>query len=206
MNGELRCWVEVSLDRIASNYRNICTVVGPKTEVACVVKSEAYGHGMVEVAKRLLGEGVRWLAVSSTQEGIELREAGIGAPVLVMADSLRENFGRMLDQQLTPAVQDLGDLAVFNELALARRGRARVHLKIDSGMGRLGVATEAGVIKEAVGACPHVEIEGLMSHLASASDFAGTQTEAQVGTFERVSSELAEAGIRPRLRQPILTG
>ena len=206
MAGELRCWVEVSLDRIASNYRNIRAVVGPKTEVACVVKSEAYGHGMVEVARRLIDEGAKWLAVSSAQEGIELRQAGVEAPVLVMADSLRGNFGDMLRHRLTPAVQDLGDLAVFNELARARGGRAGVHLKIDSGMGRMGVPADARAIKEALGGCPHVEIEGLMSHLASASDFEGTQSEEQVRTFERVSEELAEAGIRPRLRHISASG
>jgi alanine racemase len=206
MDGELRTWVDVSLDRIAANYRQIRAVVAPGTEVACVVKSEAYGHGMVEVSKSLLGEGATWLAVTSTEEGLELRNAGIETPVLVMADALGVNFAAMLDYRLTPAVHDLGDLAAFEALARNRGARARVHLKLDSGMGRLGVAPEARAIAEAVRACPHVEIEGLMSHLASASDFGGTQTERQVQAFQRVSSELADAGIRPRLRHMSASG
>jgi alanine racemase len=207
MNDQLRSWAEVSLDRIAANFRNIRAVVGPRTAVACVVKSEAYGHGMVAVAKRLVAEGAPWLTVTSTQEGMELRQAGIqDTHVLVMADALRANFASMLDYRLTPAVHDLADLAVFNELALARGGRVRVHLKVDSGMGRLGVAADARAIAEAVRACPNVEIEGLMSHLASSSDFPGTQTGQQVQTFTRVARELAGAGIRPSLRHISASG
>jgi alanine racemase len=206
MTGGLRSWVEVSLDRIAANYHNIRAAVGPGTVVACVVKSEAYGHGMVAVARRLVDEGAAWLAVTSTQEGLELREAGIEATVLVMADTLRANFPAMLDANLTPAVQALEDLAVFDALARARGSVARVHLKIDSGMGRLGLAPEPRAIAEAVRACPHLEIEGLMSHLASASDYLSPQTDAQVRVFERVSRELSEAGIRPRLRHMSASG
>ena len=206
MTEGLRSWVEVSLDRIAANYHNIRAAVGPSAAVACVVKSEAYGHGMVAVAKRLVDEGAAWLAVTSAQEGMELRQAGIEAPVLVMADTLRANFPAMLDAGLTPAVQALEDLAVFDALAHARGSIARVHLKIDSGMGRLGLAPEPRAIAEAVRACPHLEIEGLMSHLASASDFDSPQTDAQVRVFERVSHELSGAGIRPTLRHMSASG
>lgn len=206
MTSDMRCWAEVSLDRIAANYRNIRSVVGEKTIVACVVKSEAYGHGMVPVARRLVAEGATWLTVTSTQEGLELRQAQIEVPVLVMADSLRANFAAMLDARLTPAVHNLDDLLVFNQLAEARGQAASVHLKIDSGMGRMGVPAEAAAIVEAARACPHVEIEGLMSHLASASDFGGTQTSQQVANFEKISCELADAGIRPRLRHMSASG
>jgi alanine racemase len=206
MTGGLRSWVEVSLDRIAANYHNIRAAVGPSTVVACVVKSEAYGHGMLAVSRRLVDEGAAWLAVTSTQEGMELRQAGIQAPVLVMADTLRVNFSAMLDHKLTPAVASIEDLMAFDALARARGTRARVHLKIDSGMGRLGFPSEARAMAQAVRACPHLEIEGLMSHLASASDYGSGQTESQVRVFERVSHELAEAGIRPRLRHMSASG
>ncbi len=206
MSMNQRCWVEVSLARIAANYREIQAVVGPQTELACVVKSEAYGHGMEPVASRLVKEGARWLAVSSTDEGVKLRRAGIEIPILVMADTLPANFARMLDHRLTPSVHDYESLLAFNQLAIARGARAGVHLKVDSGMGRLGLEAEGRAIVQAVSACPQVEILGLMSHLASAADFEGTQTEQQELAFSRLAAELAAAGIRPRWRHISASG
>src|SRR5580700_6844845 len=112
-----RSWVEISLSRIAENFRAIRALVGPGVEVMPVVKADAYRHGAVEVSRTLEAEGARWLAVSSADEGIALRDAGIRARILVMADFLPFSREAMLAYQLTPLIHSLEDLDALNTLA-----------------------------------------------------------------------------------------
>src|SRR5271157_4515160 len=125
----MRSWVEVSRSRIRENYRAIRAVVGQAAEVMPVVKADAYRHGAVEVSRVLEAEGVRWLAVSNVEEGVYLRKSGINARILVMADFLPEDRDSLAEFRLTPVVHTLEDLPAV---------RVPYHLKIDSGMGRLG--------------------------------------------------------------------
>jgi Alanine racemase len=107
---ELRTWVEISRAQIARNYRAVRELVGPAVDVVAVVKADAYGHGAVEVARVLESEGARWLAVSTVEEGVTLREAGIRARILVMADNLPFSRPALLDHSLTPVIHSLSDL------------------------------------------------------------------------------------------------
>ena len=133
-----RCWVEVNRSQIAANYRSVRMAAGPGVETAGVVKADAYGHGMIEVARILAGEGAKWLAVSSVEEGVSLRSAGIDLGVLVMAGVLPVEREAVVEHGLTPAVHSLAELPAL-DAAAARVGRTLAfHLKIDSGMGRLG--------------------------------------------------------------------
>jgi alanine racemase len=181
-----RSWTEVSLDRIAANYRTVRELVGPEVEVLGVVKSNAYGHGMVEVSRCLVQEGMRWLGVSSVEEGAELRQAGIESRVLVMSDM----DPAALEYGLTPVVHSLDDLKAFDEKAQALGQRAAIHVKIDSGMGRLGTRAGADEIRQALQAAPHLEFEGLMSHFASPALFDSPQTEEQLAVFDRMCEAL----------------
>ncbi len=193
-----RSWVEVSRRQIAANYRAIQQAVGSSVEVMPVVKADAYRHGAVEVSRVLETEGARWLAVSNTEEGIALRDAGIRARVLVMADFLPFTREAMLAYDLTPVIHSLEDLAELNRLASSRSERFRCHLKIDTGMGRLGIRSGPRVIAQAILAAEHVEVEGLMTHFASAANYQTHQTEEQIEAFENTASGLAAAGVRPR--------
>src|SRR6185312_6585425 len=143
-----RSWVEVSRQQIGDNFDAIRNIVGSQTEVMPVVKADAYRHGAIEVSRTLEERGARWLAVSNTEEGVILREAGIRARILVMADFLPFARESLLEHGLTPVIHSLEDLAVLNQLAGARGQRCRCHLKIDSGMGRLGVRPDAALIGE----------------------------------------------------------
>jgi alanine racemase len=175
-----RSWIEVSRSAIAANFDAVKALVGPEVEVAPVVKADAYRHGAVEVARTVVSRGAGWLCVSNTDEGIALRNAGIGARILVMADSLAANLPRALDRGLTPVLHDLGDLAALESLERP----AVFHLKIDTGMGRLGVVAPPGEVARAVAACRHARLEGLMTHFASANDYVGRQTDDQLAAFE----------------------
>src|SRR3982074_1460161 len=105
-----RCWVEISLERVAENFRAVRGVVGESVEVMPVVKADAYRHGAIEVSRRLISEGARWLAVSNVEEGAILRDAGITARILVMADFLPSERTGLLDYNLTPVIHALEDI------------------------------------------------------------------------------------------------
>jgi alanine racemase len=192
-----RSWVEISLKQIVENFRAVREVVGPDVEVMPVVKADAYRHGAVEVSRALVGAGARWLAVSNVEEGAILRDRGITARILVMADFLPAERAGLLDYNLTPVIHSLGDVAEWDRLVSARGITADYHLKIDSGMGRLGTRGTASEIVAAVGAAKHVRLEGLMTHFASAANYASTQTEEQVHVFQDICSELARQGVQP---------
>jgi alanine racemase len=192
LNPNSRCCVEISRSVIASNYRVVRDAVAPGAHVIGVVKANAYGHGMLEVARVLCGEGISWLAVSSVDEGIALREAGIrDCRILVMAGVMPWEREAVREYRLTPVLHSTDELRHFPG--------SEVHLKIDTGMDRLGTLASAAEIAAAIDAAPSVRVEGLMSHFASATDFTSSQTEDQIKAFHAVADALAARGIRPQL-------
>jgi len=195
-----RSWVEISRRQIAANFRAVREAVGPDVEAVCVVKADAYGHGAIEVSRTLVAEGAGWLAVSSAEEGVALRQAGIAARILVMADCQPFERPALLEYDLTPVVLSLDGLRGIESFAAARGARVTFHLKIDTGMGRLGTLAGAAEIAAAVRAAGHLEIEGLMSHLASSADYTKPQTAHQNRSFDDLCRALARQGVAPRFR------
>lgn len=163
-----------------------------------VVKADAYGHGAVEVSRVLTAEGARWLGVSNWEEGVTLRKAGIQARILVMADVLPYAPALIQEYGLTPAVHTLEDLAELDRRAAAWGIPVTFHLKVDTGMGRLGVRAPAAEISRTLAECRHIEMEGLMTHFASSADYASPQTDEQMERFERALDQLRRDGISPR--------
>jgi len=194
-----RSWVEISLRQIVANFHAIRDVVGAGVEVMPVVKADAYRHGAVQVSLALERAGARWLAVSNVEEGVILRENGIAARILVMADFLPAERASLLDYNLTPVIHSLDDIREWNRLAAARGASAAYHLKVDSGMGRLGTRATASEILESIRAASHANLEGLMTHFASSANYATSQTEDQIRAFDAVCTALAQAGVHPRL-------
>jgi len=192
-----RSWVEISLSQITSNFNAVRETVGPEVEVMPVVKADAYRHGAVEVSRSLTAAGARWLAVTNVEEGAALRDANIKARILVMADFLPAERQGLLDYRLTPVIHTLDDIPAWDELAARQETMAAYHLKIDSGMGRLGTREPAARIAEVVHGAKHAKIEGLMTHFASSADYGGHQTEDQIRYFEDLRAELALLGIEP---------
>jgi alanine racemase len=191
-----RSYVLVSRDQIARNFRNVRSVVGPNVEVAGVVKADAYGHGALEVSRVLVAAGVRWLAVSSVEEGVTLRSGGIREPrILVMGGFLPYEAQALLEYDLTPAVHSLDQMLQVERLARSSGQNIRYHLKIDSGMFRLGTRASAVEILATLGEMRQARLEGLMTHFASAADYGSTQTAEQLAYFHSVSQELRQAGV-----------
>jgi alanine racemase len=153
-----------------------------------VVKADAYRHGAREVARALEAEGATWLAVSNVEEGIWLRKEGIGTRILVMADFLPEERGALEGSGLTPVIHSLNDLSAAH---------VPYHLKIDSGMGRLGTRATPEEIVRAVTEGPAL-LEGVMTHFASSGNYESRQTEEQIARFDSVLTALRAAGVAPR--------
>jgi alanine racemase len=189
-----RCYVEISRSRIAANYRAVRDAVGPETQIMAVVKANAYGHGAVEVARVLVAEGAKWLAVSSVDEGITLRRAGLNCRVLIMAGVMRWEHEALREFHLTPVAHSLDDLRRFDE-----GNPLEVHLKIDTGMNRLGTRRTAAEIADVVLGLRNARVEGLLSHFASPADFTSSQTETQIQEFNGIWQALAGLGVRPAL-------
>src|ERR1044071_7259279 len=172
-----RSYVLVSRDQIARNYRNVCSVVGPGVQVCGVVKADAYGHGAIEVSRVLIAEGVQWLAVSSVDEGVNLRCGGIHQTrILVMGGFLPYEGEALVEYDLTPVVHSMEQMGQVDQLARGAGKPIRYHLKIDSGMGRLGTRASAAEILAALEKMQHARLEGLMTHFASAADYTTEQT------------------------------
>lgn len=192
-----RTRVEVDLGAIVDNARTIGAHVG--TSVYAVVKADGYGHGALEVAARLEQAGaVAGFAVSLVEEGVALRDGGVRAPVLVMGPSQRGGEEEMLARALTPVISEASELAPLAEAA-RRVGPSPVHLKVDTGMGRLGVAEHEALALAQAAADAGLAVTGLMTHFALAdtddpSD-EGCFTYAQLRCFAAVRARLLDAGV-----------
>jgi alanine racemase len=196
VSAPFRSFVLISREQIARNYRNVCSVVGPNVTVAGVVKADAYGHGALEVARVLVAEGVKWLAVSSVEEGVALRSGGIhAARILVMGGFLSYEGEALPEFNLTPTLHSLDQVRQLDRLAATAGRTIRYHLKIDSGMGRLGTRATAQEIIATLREVRSAQLEGLMTHFASAADYTSPQTDQQLEYFHSISAELGAAGI-----------
>ena len=191
----MRSWVEVSLDRIAANYQAVKRTVG-EVEVMPVVKADAYRHGAIAVSHRLEEEGVRWLAVSNVEEGVRLRENGIRGRILVMADTLDSSADAWSVYKLTPVLHSLEEIRRLPK-------RHAYHLKIDTGMGRLGARTSAKEVKRAVRG---TALEGVMTHFASSADYTSPQTGEQLAEFEEIVAAVRPEYVHASSTNPIHFG
>ena len=192
-----RSYVLISRDQLRQNYRSVRAAAGAGVAVMGVVKAGAYGHGAEEVARVLVSEGVEWLAVSSVAEGVTLRRAGIATPILVMTGVLPQEWRAATDARLTPSVHSLDDLRALDRMAREAETMVDYHLKIDSGMNRMGTRAAAEEIIAVLRSATHARLNGLMTHFASPADYTSKQTEEQTDYFSAVIEQLRRAGFAP---------
>jgi alanine racemase len=194
-------WADVSLGNLRQNYRSVRDYVGDRVTVCAVVKAYAYGHGAVECARALETEGATWMGVTSLDEAIPLREEGIAARILLMTGFWRGEEEEIVRLGLTPTVWEVGHIELM-EKAAARIGveQQAIHLKLDSGMGRLGAAPEdLPKLLAALKASPHLQLEGFATHLASSEVLDAPSVGDQLKVFADARRLLREAGFNPPL-------
>lgn len=194
-------WVEVEAAAIRENLRRIKALAGPRRKVMAVVKAEAYGHGALKVAQLAMAEGINWFGVATPEEGIALRQAGVEANILVFAPLMPEQAPAYCQYDLIATVTTgAGAVALDREAARCRR-KMRVHIKVDTGMGRIGFLPEqAGAEIEKLMALPHLVVEGLYSHFATADAADLSYARQQLRTFQGLVTDLEKRGIRIPLK------
>ncbi len=189
----------VDLDAVAHNYRLARASAG--RPAIGVVKADAYGHGAVPVARRLAAEGAPFLAVALVEEGLALRAAGIETPVLVLGAAYGEAWELLVAHRLTPLIFRPEHLAGLAAAARAAGVRAPAHLKVDTGMGRIGLPpSELAAFLDAARAAPEVALEGICTHFASADLEDRELTTRQVGLFNAAAEAMRAAGMPLRWR------
>ena len=200
MRGHRPTWALIDLDALASNFRWVRGRVGPGVRVMAVVKADAYGHGAVRCARRLAAEGADWFGVALPEEGAELRRAGITQPVLSLGGFWEGQEGLCLSERIVPAVYRLDMIGELDRAAREAGTVADVHLKVDTGMGRLGVRhDELGEFVDALRPFRNIRVDGVMTHFAAADDpDLNCFTDEQVARFRRAVELLRERGLRPR--------
>ncbi len=180
--------VEVDLAAIRGNIRAIRGVTGPGPAIAAIVKAGAYGHGAVEVSRVALEAGAALLCVAIPDEGIELREAGLQAPILVLGPPNAQEIADAVAHDLMPSIGEPQHATMVAEAACREGRQARVHVKLDTGMGRHGARPEvAHALAEMLATLPEIEVAGVFSHFAEAAD--PEWTRHQVEQFIAMSAE-----------------
>jgi len=190
---------EIDLDALAHNLQIIRNHVSPDVKVLAAVKADAYGHGAIQCARRLEYEGVDWFGVALPEEGIDLRANGITKPILCLGGFWQGQEAALLRQDLTPVVYRIDQLDSINRAAQNAGVIANVHVKVDSGMGRLGVPDDAlPDFCEALSRFANIRVDGLLTHLASADDVAHQEfTRKQLRRFRVAVDLFRSRGIAP---------
>lgn len=180
-------WVEINCTNLAHNVRAVQQWIGPQVKLLAVVKANGYGHGAVEVARVALAQGVDYLGVTHLREGAELRAGGIEAPILVFGPPLPDQMADLVRLDLTATVTHLDMAQALNRAAQEQGRQVRVHIKVDTGMGRLGVLPgEAPELVASVRNLPALELEGIYTHFATAFCRDKTYTRRQFAIFQEV--------------------
>ena len=198
--------VEVSLARLAGNFRAIEAAVSPAI-VMPIVKANAYGHGLIAVARHLVGIGATSLGVAFLEEAVALREAGLTLPILVMGGILGHQIPVFLRHDLTLTASSVDKLRAIDEAAGQQGVRARVHLKIDTGMERIGVHWyNAEGLLERAAECRHAVVEGVYSHFANADAVDLASARLQLERFLEVLQWYDQHGVKPPRRHMANSG
>lgn len=206
-NGVLRpTCVEVSLGTLSDNYRAIQAHVGG-AKVMPILKANAYGHGLVDIARHMVSLGAPCLGVAFLEEGILLRRAGIRAPILVLGGIIGNQVPIFIEYDLTLTASSVEKLQQIEAAARRMGRRARAHLKIDTGMERIGVHyySATPLLEESLH-CQHVEIEGIYSHFANADATDLSSAREQLARFNQVLGFYDERGLQPPMRHMANSG
>jgi alanine racemase len=190
-------WAEINLDAIGENIRTFRHHIPEGTKVMAVVKADGYGHGAYQVADRALREGAEWLGVALLDEALELRKKGIAAPILVLSSFPERGISLAIQYDITITVYQLEMLLKIEREAAKQQKKVRIHIKVDTGMGRIGMRTtdELRAFIAAAQKCRWIEIEGMFTHFATADEEDTAYTQQQLAKYQAFVDDIASQGI-----------
>ena len=192
-----RAWAEIDLDAIAHNVREIRRITNKKAEIMGAVKADAYGHGVMEVVRTLLDNGVTQLAVSMLDEAIQLRKLGIDVPILILNYTDPARADEIILNEVTQTVFSHDLAKALSDVAIKFKRNVKIHVKVDTGMTRVGFMPGYSAVKNVleINGLPGIIIEGLFSHFASADEKDKSYTQMQFEKFMSICSELGRVGV-----------
>jgi len=195
-------WTEVDLDALANNIREVRRLTDSSAEILAAVKADAYGHGAVTASKTFLENGADRLGVAALNEALELRNSGIEAPILNLGYTPDADYETLIENKVSATVYTLRQAEALNEAAVRLGAVATAHVKVDTGMGRLGFQPSSGAIRAIaeIAALPNVELEGIFTHFAVSDSADKTYTRQQYELFNLVLTELSKLGVDPPIR------
>ncbi|HBT20778.1 MAG TPA: alanine racemase [Peptococcaceae bacterium] len=190
-------WAEINLDNLAHNIREVRRIVNSKSQIMAVVKANAYGHGVYEAGRVFLENGARYLGVAILDEAVKLRLKGFNVPIVILGYTPVSDLGMVVEYDLIQTIFDLDHANFLSEAALRQGKKAKIHIKIDTGMGRLGFPAEEKSVEivEKIAELPGIFIEGIYTHFASADTKDKTYTLEQLKKFCWFLEKLRETGI-----------
>ena len=195
-----RTWAEVSLAALGENFHAIQKHIGAAVTICAVVKADGYGHGAVECARALVSEGAQWLGVTVAKEGLTLRGAGVKARILLMTGIWKGEEDGVVAQNLTPTIWEPWHIELLERAAQKRHSTLPVHLKLDTGMCRLGTSQAAlPHMCEMLSASKHLTLEAVSTHFASAEVLDAEDARRQMKCFDEGLAVLQSYGLRPEL-------
>lgn len=190
-------WLEIDLSFLENNYKYIRSKINKETKIAAVVKANAYGHGAVRVAQKLSELGAEYLCVGSPDEGLELRKAGINAPIIVLAEVLKSQYNDIIKGDLIQTAASWKSLKSLDKAGIKAEEIIKVHLKVDTGMGRIGFFPEELVdIYSSAVKLKNIKIEGIFSHLARADEKNKEFSYQQLQIFNSALKKIKSAGFQ----------
>ncbi|HEV3026092.1 MAG TPA: alanine racemase, partial [Planctomycetota bacterium] len=193
-----RVWAEIDLAALRHNIATIRRALEPRTRILAVAKADAYGHGALPIAWTALDAGCTMIGVGDSGEAVQLREGGITGPILILGAVVEEEIHKVVQYDISVTVHSSDLLHLLDQEARRRNRRLRVHLKVDTGMSRLGASPMRTLdVARAILACPNLVLEGVSTHLASASNAEAVRE--QLDQFRSTVDELAVDGIHPSI-------
>ena len=201
----MRTWAEINIDALISNYREIRRITDNKAKILATVKADAYGHGFLEVARTLAAEGADAFAVALIEEALQLRRKGFHQPILVLGSIPEESYEQAVSNDISLTVFAKDTAESISKAAIATGKSAKIHIKLDTGMSRLGYVIDEdnnGVIDEImeISNLPGIEIEGVFSHFSTSDEADSSYTNLQFQRFEEICSKLKARGLTNIIR------
>ncbi len=195
-------WAEINLDNLAHNIREVRRLAGDESQVMAVIKADGYGHGAVNIAQTLLDNGADRFAVAVLDEAIELRNAGFKVPIFILGYTQPERAAEVVKYDLEQSVYSFEVAKTLSIEAIAQGKTAQLHIKVDTGMGRIGLQSnnEAIDIISSIHALPGINIKGIFTHFAVADEIDKSYTELQFEKFRWICDELEEKGIKIEMK------
>jgi len=189
-------WIEIDLEALKHNLHAIKNLVGQQVRIMGIVKANAYGNGAYKISKVLLNNGVEMLGVAILEEGIQLRDKGITAPLLLLGGFFKEQIDTIIRYNLTPTVYDLKLAELLSERALQLKQTVNVHIYVDTGMGGIGIRRHDAVkFVQSVNNMKNLFIEGIYTHCSSSDEEDSAYTHLQIKRFREILTELGENNI-----------